>query len=178
MSTAAPEFSRIYRIDTIGERPRTVEIEANEAERAALARRFGLISIARLAGSAAIAKAAGGVKASGHISASVEQNCVATGDAVPATIDEPFELKFVVPDNAPEPEEVELNVDELDIVEYDGQAVDLGEALAQTLALALDPFPRSPNADAILRKAGVISEEQAGPFGALAGLKDTLGGKG
>lgn len=178
MSAPAPEFSRICRVDTIGDRPRTVEIEADEAERAALAKRFGLIAIARLAGSAAIAKVAGGIKASGHISASVEQSCVATGDPVPATIDEPFELKFVVPDSAADTDEIELNEDELDIVEYDGQAVDLGEALAQTLALTLDPFPRSPDADAALRKAGVVSEEQAGPFGALAGLKDKLGGKG
>ena len=45
------------------------------------------------------------------------------------------------------------------------------------MALALDPFPRGPGAEAALKVAGVISEEEAGPFGALAGLKDRLGKK-
>ena len=39
--------------------------------------------------------------------------------------------------------------------------IDLGEAAAETLALALDPFPRSPDADAMLAEAGVIGEDEA-----------------
>ena len=38
-------------------------------------------------------------------------------------------------------------------------------------ALALDPYPCGPNADDALKAAGVLSEEQAGPFAALAKLK-------
>lgn len=175
MST--PEFSRTVRVDTIGDRARAIEIAADENERVALARRFGLITLARLEGKVEVVRAAGGIKANGRISAAVEQACVATGEAVPATIDEPFELLFVTGQGDDPAEEVELSEEELDIVEYDGQAVDLGEALAQTLALALDPFPRSPDADAALRAAGVLSEEEAGPFGALAGLKQALAKK-
>ena len=52
---------------------------------------------------------------------------------------------------------------------------DLGEAVAQSFALLLDPFPRSPNADAVLKAAGVKEEGEVGPFGALAALKDKLG---
>ena len=54
-------------------------------------------------------------------------------------------------------------------------ATDLG-AVAETLALSLDPFPRAPDADAVLRAAGVLSEDEAvtGPFAALKGLKDKL----
>ncbi|MBN9990995.1 hypothetical protein JND45_16805, partial [Listeria monocytogenes] len=62
----------------------------------------------------------------------------------------------------------------LDTMPYDGAAIDLGEAAAETMALALDPFPRGPNAAAALRAAGVISEEEAKPAGALAGLKGLL----
>lgn len=177
MSAPAPEFSRIVRIDTIGERPRTIEIEADETERAALSKRFALVSIARLQGAAALSRVAGGISAVGRIAAEVEQSCVATGEPVPATIDEPFQLKFVTEVEDAAADEVELSEDELDIVEFDGQAIDLGEAFAQSLALALDPFPRSPDADVILKKAGVLSEEEAGPFGALAALKQTLGKK-
>ena len=63
------------------------------------------------------------------------------------------------------------------MVPYDGGAIDLGETAAETMALALDPFPRGPGAEAALKAAGVISEEEAGPFGALAGLKDKLAGR-
>ena len=54
-------------------------------------------------------------------------------------------------------------------------AIDLGEAAAETLLLALDPYPRAPNADAVLREAGVKpegeEEREPGPFAALAALK-------
>jgi hypothetical protein len=59
----------------------------------------------------------------------------------------------------------------LDIVFHDGAAIDIGEAIAQTLALALDPYPRAPDAEAALKEAGVKSEAEAGPFAALAALK-------
>ena len=45
---------------------------------------------------------------------------------------------------------------------------------ADTLALSLDPYPRSPNAEAALKDAGVLSEEEASPFAALAALKGQL----
>ena len=71
-------------------------------------------------------------------------------------------------------EEIELGEEELDTIFYEGGSVDLGEAVAQSLALALDPYPRSPAAEAALREAGVASEEearaQASPFAALKGL--------
>ena len=71
-------------------------------------------------------------------------------------------------------EEFELGADELDTLFHDGQAIDLGAAIADSLALGLDPYPRSPNAEEALRQAGVISEEEAGPFAALAALKGKL----
>ena len=43
-----------------------------------------------------------------------------------------------------------------------------------TLALSLDPYPRSAAAEAALREAGVLSEEEAGPFAVLAKLKRHL----
>ena len=63
---------------------------------------------------------------------------------------------------------------ELDVVFYDGAAIDLGEAVAETLVLSLDPYPRAPGAGETLKAAGVKSEEEAGPFGALVGLRDKL----
>jgi uncharacterized metal-binding protein YceD (DUF177 family) len=66
----------------------------------------------------------------------------------------------------------------MDVVFYAGTAIDLGEAVAETMSLSLDPWPRVADAEAVLRDAGVKGEEEAlaqtGPFAALAALKDKL----
>lgn len=168
-----PEFSRPERIDTIGEGAREIAVEANEAERAALAHRFGLLGIDRLAARFAVARQGEAIVAEGRVEAAVTQACSATGVPLPATVDEPVTLRFVEGSTALE-EEIELADDALDTIEIEGGTIDLGEAAAETMALALDPFPRAPGAEAALRAAGVIAEEEAGAFGALADLKRRL----
>ncbi|HWU74585.1 MAG TPA: DUF177 domain-containing protein [Sphingomonas sp.] len=168
------EFARPQRVDTIGGEPRTVEIDADAQERAALAKRFDLIGIERLTGRFTIRHDAAGIVAEGRVAAAVTQACSITGDPLPATVDEPVSLRFVPEDDAGQ-DEVELGDSDIDVIPYDGGAIDLGEVAAETMALALDRFPRGPNAEAALKEAGVLSEEQAGPFGALAALKDKLG---
>lgn len=172
----APEFSRAERVDMIGANERMVEIEAKPEERAALARRFGLEAIDRLTAHFALRREAAGIVARGAVSAAVVQACVVTGEPVPAEIDEAVALRFVA-EHETSGEEIELSEDALDVLTYQGGAIDLGEAAAETMALALDPYPRCPTAIDALREAGVLSEEDAGPFGALAGLKAKLEGK-
>ncbi|HSI18534.1 MAG TPA: DUF177 domain-containing protein [Sphingomonas sp.] len=173
MST--PEFSRIERADTIGEGERTVRIEASEAERAALAKRFELKSVDALEAEFRLRRDTAGIIAHGHVRGAVVQACVVTDEPVPVTIDEPVALRFVVDDVAGDGE-IELDEDALDTMLYDGAALDLGEAAAETMALALDPYPRGPGAAAALRAAGVISEDEATPLNAFAGLKAKLEG--
>ncbi len=170
------EFARPQRIDTIGGEPRTVEIAADETERTALAKRFDLLGIDRLTGTFTIRRDAAGILVEGRVAAALSQACSITGDPLPATIDEPVVLRFVPEDEAGQ-DEVELGDQDIDVIPYDGGAIDLGEVAAETMALALDPFPRGPNAEAALKQAGVLSEEEAGPFGALAALKEKLGKK-
>ena len=168
-----PEFSRPVRLDTLGDGGRHIAIEADPAERAALARRFGLLAIDRIEAEAELRRSGEAVLASGRLRAAVTQACIASGEPVEALVDEPFALKFV-PDSGSTEEEVELEESDLDVIGFEGSSIDLGEAAAQTLVLALDPFPRAPNADAALREAGVIGEQDTGPFAVLKGLKDKL----
>ncbi|HMI21088.1 MAG TPA: YceD family protein [Sphingomonas sp.] len=169
-----PEFSRPYRLDELGGGVRAVTIEANEAERAALAVRFGLIQIDALAVTAELVRENDAVVATGKLRARVVQACVASGAPVPAKIAEDFALRFLPEAEVDAAEEIELHENDLDVIPYEGSAVDLGEAAAQTLALALDPFPRAPDAEEKLRAAGVIGEADAGPFAALKALRDKL----
>lgn len=167
-----PEFSRTVKVDQVGRLAGTLHIEADEAERDALARRFGLASLDRLEADYGLTDEDGAIVARGRVRAALAQPCVATGVAVPEAIDSEFLLRFVVEGEAlPEGTELELDADDVDIIGYDGQVIDMGEAVAETMALAMTPYPRAPDADAALKEAGVLSEEQASPFAALLALK-------
>ena len=173
------EFSRPYRIDTLSAAPREVTIEAGPAEREALARRFELLAIASLAADASLSRSGEEVVATGILRAEVTQSCVASAEPVQERVEEPFRITFrPQPKTLSAEEEIELSEGELDVVFYEGGAIDLGEAAAETLSLALNPYPRSPAAEAALREAGVKTEEEArteaSPFAALAALRDKL----
>ena len=148
-----------------------IDLVADEAECAAIAKWLDLISIERLEAHAVLAFDGREVRVSGRIRAALEQSCIATGEPVPTRIDEPFELTFLPEPGGRPDDEVELGPDEMDVVFHDGAAIEFGQAVADTLALVLNPYPRGPNADAALKAAGVLSEEQAGPFAVLARLK-------
>ncbi|MEG3163666.1 YceD family protein [Sphingomonas sp. PB2P19] len=170
-----PEFSRRERLDTIGERERSVTITADAGEREAVAKRFGLVSVGRLEATLAIRRDAGSVLAHGRVSGDVVQACSVTDAPLSVTIDEPVSLRFVE-ELASDVEEIELSEDVLDTMPIESGAIDLGEAAAETLALALDPFPRGPGAAAALTAAGVVAEEDFQPVNAFAGLKAKMGG--
>jgi uncharacterized metal-binding protein YceD (DUF177 family) len=182
----ASEFPRLVRLDAIGQAPHDVRFAADEAERAALAERFALASLESLDVEAAVRRDGATVFADGRVTARVVQSCVATGQPLPADIAEPFALRFAPESEEGDAEEIELSDADCDTLSYSGGAIDIGEAAAETLLLALDPFPRAPDADETLRRAGVIAEEDAAalekpapsPFAALQGLKDRLTGEG
>ena len=105
----------------------------------------------------------------GRLAASLTQSCVITRDPVAAHIDEPFDLMFMPEPAADAPdEEIELGESDCDVVFYDGAMIDLGGAIADTLALGLDPYPRSAGAEAALKQVGVMTEAQSSPFAVLA----------
>ena len=168
-------FAHHLRIDRIHEGER-IDLVADDEERAAIARRIGLSGLERLEAHVTLTKAGNVIRASGRLGASLDQSCVVTTDPVPAHVDEPFELMFIPePPGSGADEEIELGESDCDVVFYDGAAIDLGTAIADTLALCLDPYPRSAGADAALKEAGVLTEVEASPFAALAKLKNSDG---
>lgn len=167
------EFAHRLPIDQIRDGQR-MDLTADEGERATVARRLDLLSLSRFEAHVVLGRAGKIVTATGRVRAQLDQACVASGEPVPARIDEAYSLRFAPPPvvDGPEPE-IELGADELDTVFHDGQTIDLGEALADTLGLALDPYPRGANAEMALKQAGVLSEGETGPFAVLAQLKRT-----
>jgi uncharacterized metal-binding protein YceD (DUF177 family) len=167
-------FAHAIRIAQIRDGDR-LELVADEGERTAIARRLGLGSIERLEAQALLSRKNALVRATGRLTASLEQSCVVTGEPVAAQVDAPFDLVFTpAPESSAPVDEIELGQGDCDTVFYDGGKIDLGGAIADTLALSLDPYPRSTSADTSLKEAGVLSESEAGPFAALAELKKRL----
>ena len=172
MSVPAPEFSRTIRIDAALKHSGPAKIVANAMECADLARRFGLLAIDRLEADYELGEDNGRIFLTGTLRAHVDQKCIATGEPVPEHIDTLFRLLCLADTDDSQEEETELDEEDCDTVFYAADTLDVGEAVAQTLALSLAPYPRSPDADAFLRANGVISEDEVG--GPLAGLKALL----
>lgn len=169
-SPSASEFSRS--LDTRQVEGKTVQLEANEAERAALARRFGLVRVDSLSAELGLSRIdERKVDAHGTLSARFVQSCAVSAEDLPVSVDEPVYFRFVpqATDHAPD-EELELTADDCDEIEYTGHHIDVGEAVAQSLALAIDPFLTGPEADAARKSAGIGTPEDSSPFAALKGL--------
>ena len=162
------ELSRPVDLRQILAKP--VAIEATDDERKALARRFGLVRIDRLEAEVALEVDGEAIGAKGRLRAAIVQSCAVSGEDLPVTIDEPLALRFV-PAQSVADDEVELEENDLDEIPFEGTAFDLGEAVAQSLALAIDPYAVGPNAEQARKDAGLLDEAAAGPFAALAALK-------
>lgn len=165
-----PEFSRIYDRREIP--AAAIEIAANAEERGALAKRFGLVSVAKLEAVITLSEDGDAVNAQGQMRAEFVQSCAISGDDLSMRVAEEIGFRFA-PDRPFSPdEEVELEEAELDEIPLDGTSFDLGEAVAQSLALAIDPYAIGPDADAVRKQHDLADEAPSGPLAeALKALK-------
>lgn len=169
------ELERIVKLDRLPVEP--VTVEAGETERAALAKRFGLPSIETLTAKMTLIREGDAIGATGRLSASFTQNCAIADEPFANTLDEPLALRFVPAGDAPDDDaEMEFDPEAPDEIEYDGAAIDLGEAVAQSLGLLIDPFATGPDAERVRKEAGIVDEDApSGPLAAaLAALKASL----
>lgn len=164
-----PEFSRQYDVRHLPDR--ALALTADEGERTALAERFGLIAIDRLEAEARLTRDGETIFAEGRFEAELVQTCAVSGEPLATRLAEPFTVRFVRAGPEPADEEVELSTEDLDEVTYEGMQVDLGEAVAQSLSLAIDPYATGPEADTVRREAGLGDQPANGAFAALAALK-------
>lgn len=137
----APEFSRLVEIPRSIGREMRHRIVSDPGERDALAKRFSLLALDRFEADVTLNLLAGGmVRLEASFVAAVVQECVVTLEPVPSVVEERFSLLY-----GHEPGACEIVLDgAAETVEpLDGNRIDIGEAVAQQLSLALDPFPRA-----------------------------------
>lgn len=175
------EFSHVVEVDRIGPQGLQLQLEADQAARTALARRLRILGVLSLKAELKLVPEAlaGHFRLTGQLDAEVEQACVVSLEPVRQQVSEVFLRRFG-PESAAGTQ-AEVEDDEAEWLDPDaddppdpviGGQIDLGEVVAEELALGLDPYPRKPGAElpASYREApeegGKIS-----PFAALAKLK-------
>ncbi|MCZ6448822.1 MAG: DUF177 domain-containing protein [Alphaproteobacteria bacterium] len=179
---AMSEFSRLIAVEPgmgAGNEASAIEVEAGPEERAALAARFGLLSLDHLSAKGRLHVFDGGRSArlEASIAADVVQACVVTLEPVASHIEDRLAVSYtrrqtagaeggaarevwVVHDGEEEPEPLT------------DTGIDLGEAVAECLGLALPPYPRAADADSALASLGdaIDDKERKSPFAALEKL--------
>ena len=169
------EFSKKMQVETLSEAAKRVRLEANDAERTALAARFQLVSVESLVGDLIVERIKGSelIRVRGRMSAEIVQSCVISGEAVPASIEESVDERF-----GPAGEtdtEIEVTLEEEDPPEpIENGEIDLGEIVAQYLGVAIDPYPRAPGAEIPQQyqaEEDDMIETRKNPFEVLSSLK-------
>ena len=147
--------------------PQVCKIDCDESECTALAARFGFAAVARLSARLKVKRAGPGHwNVTGRLQAEVTQLCGVTGEPVPESVDFTIEERYC---RAPEEgTDIDVSLDGFEPL-VDG-AIDLGEVVAQTLAISVNPWPRSVDAP---HSFAVGESEKEHPFAGLAALKSS-----
>lgn len=165
------EFSRPVDLARVGDAEAVHDIEASADERAALARRFGVVGIDSLRARISLRRIRGGaaVRLSGRLAADVTQSCVVTLEPVKQHVEEEFEIIYA----ADATDEESLIGPDSDIAwpePLPDGPLDIGEAVAQQISLSLDPYPRAPGVE-LEGRWGLAASGTGTPFAALDKLR-------
>ncbi len=164
---SAPELSRPVLVQQLRAEGETLILEATMAEREAVRARLDLAGLGSFAAEVTLRpEGLGVVLAEGMLLAQVTQVCVVSLEPFETAIEAPFRLVFRPAGPGERAAEQTLDAEAEEEVIYEGESFDLGEALVETLALELDPWPRRPGA--VLQPLPATAGGRASPFAALA----------
>jgi len=164
--------------------PMVFEMRPDASARAALAEVLGISAVRKLRfAGRLLPEGKSDWRLEAELGATVVQPCSVTLEPVVTRIDEAVGRRWVADLPPAPPGETEMPED--DEVEPLTGSVDLGQVMAEALALALPPFPRAEGVElgqALYAAPGVkpMTDEEAKPMAGLADLRDRLknGGKG
>lgn len=170
MPTQPTEFSRPLDITRVPAQGSTERISAEPAECEALAVRFGLPAIHRLAAELKVSRWRGeGLRIDGRFSVDLDQTCVVSLEVFRSTLTDTFESYFLPAGRMAGKDDAAI--EEGDAEPFENGVIDMGEAVAEAVALALDPYPKKPG----VSFADIVDEpapaKEENPFARLGSLK-------
>lgn len=177
--TAKPPLSYPVKVGNVSANPVTVKMEAAPDELKSLAQLWKVLSVRSLKAEMEISRwKKDGVRIKGRVKAEIEQACVVTLEPVGARIDEAFEQIFV-PEGSKlarivlsDTAEMVLDPEGPDAPEtFTGDTIDVGDVVAEAVALAIDPYPRKEGVDFEDHLESDPSQESGRPS-PFAALKD------
>ena len=152
------------------------DIEADQAMRDAVADVGGLREVLSAKALFDVTPLSGGrFHVSGHVRARIGQTCVVTLHPIENDIDEPIDLIFAPPEQVPQMAALVDEAEESDEETPDppepieNGMIDLGRLATDALYLAVDPYPRKP--DAVFKPLVEAVDPEDHPFAALKALK-------
>lgn len=169
MAAAQPPWTAPIRLDEVPETGRHVEIEANEATRAALAKPAGVDAVERLVARFELSRRGrDGLHVRGEVTGTVRQSCVVTLEPVVNQVEEAITLDFAPPRESHEAAEIDLDPARApgEPEPLSGNGVDLGVLATEFFILGIDPYPRKPGAAFDAPKAP--ADPASHPFAGLA----------
>jgi len=142
------EFGRIVDCAQLGRSIETHRIEADKNESKALADRLDIPDIEALSAKIDVSRTSEGlIRLNGKLEARYVQNCIVTLEPVQQEVNEDFELFFKEVAEGEGSHKVDVPIEnDLSPEPFEQGRIDIGEAVSQQLALALDPYPRAPGA--------------------------------
>lgn len=176
-----PEHEAVSRwIDTaaIGPNGKDFEVMFDEKAIEVLVERLDLLELDNVRCTGKVWPMDGGVYVDFRLTGHVEQSCVVTLEPVGTDVDEQVRLHYTPATSEPaEPSVIDID-DEDDPPELMvDDRIDIGAAMAEHLALALDPWPRKPGAE-IPAELGEENDARENPFAVLSQLKTEMKDKG
>jgi hypothetical protein len=179
MSKINPPWSVPVALADIPDSGRRFDLAADENTRAQLAKLAGLRSLPRLKATFDVGRqGAQGLRVTGHVTATVGQNCVVTLEPVDNEVEEDVNLVFAPPRvPSADTDAGDVAIETMDPAEPEPlreSGVDLGALATEFLILGINPYPRKQGAKF---KPPPVEESGAHPFAALAALKKAPDGK-
>jgi len=177
MTEQTPEFSRIVSVARIPPKGIEEHLEAKPSEREALAKRFDLIDLPMLKAHLTLTPGSQQtIEATGTIEAEVHQRCVVSLETVANRLRIDVDTVFI-PSDEGQPAKPPSDELEEEFEFFAGGKIDLGEMVAQTLGVNLDPYPRKADAELKKNEFGPKAENVR-PFESLQATIKTNKNKG
>ena len=154
---------------------RDLKLSVAAEERAQVAALLGITAVESLDVSLHAVKFRGGMRVTGRLSAGIVQPSVVTLDPVPQRIEEPIDRVFLPGGDrvhaASTNAEIVVDLEAEDVPDrFEGPEADLSGLIIETLALAIDPYPRAEGES--LDGLGLDEpDEDESPFAGLKSLK-------